>query len=84
MAHALSNHLHASHTAIPGPSEEQSTVVQPSLFPSKGRTNRHANGSMANGYAWSPSAARCPKCSGNLIPQEGCLNCLDCGYSKCE
>ena len=84
MAHALSNHLHASHTAIPGPSEEQSTAVQPSLFPSKGRTNRHANGSMANGYAWSPSAARCPKCSGNLIPQEGCLNCLDCGYSKCE
>ena len=84
MAHALSNHLYASHTAIPGPSEEQSTVVQPSLFPSKGRTNRHANGSMANGYAWSPSAARCPKCSGNLIPQEGCLNCLDCGYSKCE
>ena len=84
MAHALSNHLHASHTSIPGPSEEQSTVVQPSLFPSKGRTNRHANGSMANGYAWSPSAARCPKCSGNLIPQEGCLNCLDCGYSKCE
>ena len=31
-----------------------------------------------------PSGARCPKCSGKLIPQEGCLNCLDCGYSKCE
>ena len=84
MAHALSNHLHASHTAIPGPSEEQSTVVQPSLFPSKGRSNGHANGSTANGQPRSPSAVRCPKCSGNLIPQEGCLNCLDCGYSKCE
>ena len=84
MAHALSNHLHASHTAIPGPSEEQSTVVQPSLFPSKGRSNGHANGSTANGQHRSPSAVRCPKCSGNLIPQEGCLNCLDCGYSKCE
>ena len=84
MAHALSNHLHASHTAIPGPSEEQSTVVQPSLFPSKGRANGHANGSTANGHSSSPAALRCPKCSGNLIPQEGCLNCLDCGYSKCE
>ena len=31
-----------------------------------------------------PTGARCPKCSGYLIPQEGCLNCLDCGYSKCE
>ena len=84
MAHALSSHLHASHTAIPGPSEEQSTVVQPSLFPSKGRANGRANGSTANGHSGSPSAAKCPKCSGNLIPQEGCLNCLDCGYSKCE
>ena len=31
-----------------------------------------------------PSAARCPKCSGNLIHQEGCLRCLDCGFTKCE
>ena len=84
MAHALSSHLQASHTAIPGPSEEQSTVVQPSLFPSKGRADGRANGSTANGHPGSPSAVRCPKCSGNLIPQEGCLNCLDCGYSKCE
>ena len=84
MAHALSNHLHASHTAISGPSEEPSTVVQPSLFPSKRRANGRANGLAANGHSGSPTAARCPKCSGNLIPQEGCLNCLDCGYSKCE
>ena len=84
MAHALSNHLNASHTAIAGPSEEPSTVVQPSLFPSKRRANGHANGSTANGHSVSPTAVRCPKCPSSLIPQEGCLNCLDCGYSKCE
>jgi ribonucleoside-diphosphate reductase alpha chain len=31
-----------------------------------------------------PSGARCPKCSGYVIHQEGCLRCLDCGYTKCE
>lgn len=30
-----------------------------------------------NGYG------KCPDCGGSLIPQEGCLNCLSCGYSKC-
>ena len=82
MAHTLVNHIHASHQAIAGPSEEQtSTVVQPGLFPSTRRSNAPSNG---NGHTQVPSGARCPKCSGRLIPQEGCLNCLDCGYSKCE
>ncbi len=31
-----------------------------------------------------PSGAKCPDCSGYLLHQEGCLSCLDCGYSKCE
>ncbi len=26
----------------------------------------------------------CPDCPGVLINQEGCLSCVDCGYSKCE
>ncbi len=82
MAHTLVNHIHASHQAVVGPSEEQtSTVVQPGLFPSTRRSNVPSNG---NGHTQVPSGARCPKCSGRLIPQEGCLNCLDCGYSKCE
>ena len=82
MAHTLVNHIHASHQAVVGPSEEQtSTVVQPGLFPSTRRSNVPSNGS---GHTQVPSGARCPKCSGRLIPQEGCLNCLDCGYSKCE
>ena len=81
MAHTLTNHLYPSHTAVPGPSEEQASIVQPGLFPSTRRPNGSANG---NGRNQTFAAARCPKCSGNLIPQEGCLNCLDCGYSKCE
>ena len=82
MAHTLVNHIHASHQAVVGPSEEQtSTIVQPGLFPSTRRSNAPSNG---NGHTQVPSGARCPKCSGRLVPQEGCLNCLDCGYSKCE
>ena len=81
MAHILTSHIDCPHGAVVGPSEEQSTVVQPGLFPSTRRANVRSN---ANGYTQSPTGARCPKCSGNLIPQEGCLNCLDCGYSKCE
>ena len=26
----------------------------------------------------------CPDCPSVLINQEGCLSCVDCGYSKCE
>ena len=82
MAHTLVNHIHAAHRAVAGPSEEQQpTVVQPALFPSTGRSNVPSNG---NGHLQAPSGPRCPKCPSMLIPQEGCLNCLDCGYSKCE
>ena len=86
MSHVLANHLGASHEAIAGPSEEQTAAaVQPGLFPSTRRTNGHTGGnSNGNGNSQIPVAVRCPKCSGRLIPQEGCLNCLDCGYSKCE
>jgi ribonucleoside-diphosphate reductase alpha chain len=31
-----------------------------------------------------PTGAKCPECSGYLLHQEGCLSCLDCGYSKCD
>ena len=93
MAHALANHLDDAHPALPGaaPAHQQdATAVQAGLFPSARRVangNGH-NGVNGNGHgniALAPAAAaRCPKCAGHLIPQEGCLNCLDCGYSKCE
>ena len=30
------------------------------------------------------STMKCPDCPGLLINQEGCMNCPDCGYNKCE
>ena len=26
----------------------------------------------------------CPKCPGRVVHQEGCVRCLECGYTKCE
>ena len=54
------------------------SVAQLGLFPS---TQDKTTG---DSRARPPSGARCPKCSGFLIHQEGCLRCLDCGYTKCE
>ena len=30
------------------------------------------------------TGSRCVQCSGRLIHQEGCVRCLDCGYTKCD
>ena len=35
-------------------------------------------------FAGPQTGKRCPECSAYLVAQEGCLNCLDCGYSKCD
>lgn len=26
----------------------------------------------------------CPECGGNLVRDNGCLHCVDCGYSRCD
>lgn len=26
----------------------------------------------------------CPECGGNLVRDNGCLHCIDCGYSRCD
>ena len=31
-----------------------------------------------------PLSGGCPKCPGRVVHQEGCISCLDCGYTKCE
>ncbi len=91
MARALSNHLELErpHPALPVPTRRQEApIVQGGLFPSARRVangNGHNGGGNGhNGAGYPATAIRCPKCAGHLIPQEGCLNCLDCGYSKCE
>ena len=30
------------------------------------------------------SSISCVKCSGRVVFQEGCMKCLECGYSKCD
>ena len=34
--------------------------------------------------AAAPRSGECPKCDGRVIHQEGCIRCLECGYTKCE
>ena len=53
-------------------------AAQLGLFPSGQQPSADSNGHRMT------SGARCPRCSGSLIHQEGCLRCLDCGYNKCE
>ena len=31
-----------------------------------------------------PLSGGCPKCPGRVVHQEGCISCLECGYTKCE
>ena len=85
MARALSNHVDNPHPALPEPTRRQeASIVQAGLFPSARRVANGNGYGGGNGVSHPATAARCPKCAGHLIPQEGCLNCLDCGFSKCE
>ena len=52
------------------------SASQLGLFPS--------NGNGTGSIRQIPTGSRCTKCSGYVIHQEGCLRCLDCGYTKCE
>ena len=75
----LSHHLQEGpRQGGPKPAEATDQAVQPGLFPSESSTRVNGDGHQI------ASGARCPKCSGFLIHQEGCLRCLDCGYTKCE
>ena len=83
MASVLANHLANGHPAIDAEAPDgasRPSAVQPGLF----QSDRVQSAGSDGGFTLAALAVRCPKCSGNLIPQEGCLNCLDCGYSKCE
>ena len=80
IALVLSRHLGEEGVAEVKPEQavRAERMVQPGLFPSTNVPSTNGDGPHV------PSGARCPKCSGYLIHQEGCLRCLDCGYTKCE
>ena len=60
------------------PPTDEARTAQLGLFPSTQEPLVPTNGQEA------ATGAKCPKCSGYLIHQEGCLRCRDCGYTKCE
>ena len=80
MALVLSRHLHdaAQPQIAPDATGSDQRSEQLGLFPSTQGEHADVNGHRII------SGARCPECSGYLIHQEGCLRCLDCGYTKCE
>lgn len=51
-----------------------------------GADPRHAlgEGSPDARYGAGLRDGGCPKCAGRVVHQEGCLRCLECGYTKCE
>ena len=69
VALVLKNHLAEGEA---GPIDGSGRTAQLAMF------TKNGNGSAG------PGASRCPKCPGSLIHQEGCVTCLECGYTKCE
>ena len=69
---------YATVTTVPGQNSlDESDSAQLGLFPSAQPSMQPEERSVVTG-------AKCPQCSGYVIHQEGCLRCLDCGYTKCE
>ena len=79
VALVLKHHLTEDEATAGGQHEVTagSQTAQLDLFSSEG------NGKNGNGHR-RPIGAKCPKCSGAIIHQEGCMTCIDCGYTKCE
>ncbi len=78
VAQVLARHLdeNTPKQVIEGQVVSDDSMAQLGLFPSSGNTEANDN--------HVPTGAKCPKCSGYVVHQEGCLRCLDCGYTKCE
>ena len=65
------------------PASGEDVAMQLGLTPSSGPAQAE---SPANGVEEPTviTGSRCVQCSGRLIHQEGCVRCLDCGYTKCD
>lgn len=69
---------YATVKTVPGQNSlDDNDSAQLGLFPSSQPQIKQEERSVVTG-------AKCPQCSGYVIHQEGCLRCLDCGYTKCE
>ncbi len=78
LALVLSRHLKQDPDTPPA--EPEASAIQPGML--MPQASKQANG--ANGHV-STNRSRCPECSvGTLIYQEGCQNCPECGYNKCD
>ncbi len=88
---ALSRHLKGHATPMTPP---EASITPLALFPGDAQPKVETNGGNGNGNGnrnGQPTikapinASLCPDCSvGNLVFQEGCARCMDCGYTKCE
>ena len=78
VAHVLRRHLNGPHN--PGMSSANSDgAAQLGLF-----TTPKFSESSLDYIPGVPLSGGCPKCQGRVIHQEGCIRCLECGYTKCE
>ena len=81
VAHVLKRHINGPNTpSLPSGEVESESVAQLGLFTAP-------KFPAAEGASYIPNFAlsgKCPKCQGRIVPQEGCLRCLECGYTKCE
>ena len=78
ISRVLQKHIKGRSTAdVEGHDAE---AAQIGLFPS----TQAETGPPQGGKDRPLTGKRCPECSAYLIAQESCLNCPDCGYSKCD
>ena len=80
---ALSRHLKGHATATTQP---EASTAPLALFPGDAQPKATAKVGNDNGNGHTAiNKSRCPDCSvGNLVYQEGCARCMECGYTKCE
>ena len=78
VAHVLRRHLKGLNS--PGTvSMESDGAAQLGLF-----TTPKFSEPSAEYVPDAPLSGGCPKCQGRVVHQEGCIRCLECGYTKCE
>jgi len=73
VAHVLKRHIEGMSPML----IDDDGGSQPDMFRAAEPALPAASSHVANGTS-------CPKCAGRVVHQEGCIRCLECGYTKCE